>query len=101
MVSPPLNRTVYENVGTEQLDCDADGNAPDQKQPTYSWYKDFALSGYKLSTGGKYPQIRIENNGKRLKFTAPPRSLATIYYCAASNQLGTGAPKGAYLKCSM
>ena len=41
--------------------------------------------------------ILLENDGKRLKFVKPPRSLAMNYYCAGKNDLGIGDPKGAYL----
>ena len=45
-------------------------------------------------------RIAITNNGKVLKFTRPERALAGWYYCAGSNNLGTGRAKGAWLDVS-
>ena len=98
VTAPPLNRSVYEKTGTEQLDCGADGNAHDGKDIKYHWYKTYPTPAYEIkNSDGKDPEITIEDDGKRLKFVKPSRNLATIYFCAGQNQLGHGKPKGAYL----
>ncbi|XP_065663702.1 hemicentin-1 isoform X6 [Hydra vulgaris] len=92
VVSPPLNRSIFEQVGTEEFNCDADGNSG---TTIYKWYRDKPTPENEILF--PTPYILQENDGKRLKFVKPPRSIATNYYCAGKNDLGIGEAKGAYL----
>jgi len=99
VTNPPLNRTVFENTGTTEFNCFADGNAGDTK---YIWYQGRAtpsndISSLLLTNTDLAKYVRIENNQKRLTFIKPPRKYGGWYYCAGENELGTGEAKGGLL----
>lgn len=87
---PPINTTVFEGNGVVTMHCVARGNPT---TASYIWYQgpDRVLINQETDT------IKIEDNGSRLRFFNPSRSLSTKYWCAGRNELGTGVPKGAYL----
>ena len=95
----PINRTVFENRGETEFNCEADGNAG---VTHYMWYQYEPIPSQdidnvlKINTDlAKY--VSYENNRKRLKFVKPPRKYKGKYFCAGRNDLGTGKAEGAYL----
>ena len=94
VVNSPLNRTVLELIGNTFMDCNVDGNAG---KNVYHWYKEKPEVWREITSGVTDKEIIIENQGTRLRFLKPPRTLALKYFCAATNDLGTGEAAGALL----
>ena len=95
----PINRTVFENRGETEFNCEADGNAG---VTHYMWYQYEPIPSQDIDNVlktdtdlAKY--VSYENNRKRLKFVKPPRKYRGKYFCAGRNDLGTGKAEGAYL----
>lgn len=95
----PINRTVFENRGETEFNCEADGNAG---VTHYMWYQYEPIPSQDIDNVlktdtdlAKY--VSYENNRKRLKFVKPPRKYKGKYFCAGRNDLGTGKAEGAYL----
>ena len=76
------------------MDCNVDGNAG---KNVYHWYKEKPEVWREITSGVTDKEIIIENQGTRLRFLKPPRTLALKYFCAATNDLGTGEAAGALL----
>lgn len=95
----PINRTVFENRGETEFNCEADGNVG---VTHYMWYQYEPIPSQDIDNVlktdtdlAKY--VSYENNRKRLKFVKPPRKYKGKYFCAGRNDLGTGKAEGAYL----